>query len=110
MLTLQKIGGGCYRATMENGKQSMFSRYGILKDSLSRTYFDATAELVDGGVLFHGAKRDLSVYVEQLDKGFQLKIPLTKDERLFGLGDANRDSVKDPNMIYVGQVLTVPAA
>ena len=93
MLTLQKIGGGCYRATMENGKQSMFSRYGILKDSLSRTYFDATAEIIEKGVLFHGAKRDLSVYVEQLDKGFQLKIPLTKDERLFGLGDANRDSV-----------------
>ena len=93
MLTLQKIGGGCYRATMENGKQSMFSRYSILKDSLSRTYFDATAEIIEKGVLFHGAKRDLSVYVEQLDKGFQLKIPLTKDERLFGLGDANRDSV-----------------
>ena len=93
MLTLQKIGGGCYRATMENGKQSMFTRYGILKETLSKDYSSAQAELVEGGVLFHGAKRDLSVYVEQLDKGFQLKIPLTKDERLFGLGDANRDSV-----------------
>ena len=93
MLTLQRIGGGCYRVCVKNGKQSMFSRYGILKDSLSRTYFDATAEIIEKGVLFHGAKRDLSVYVEQLEKGFQLKIPLTKDERLFGLGDANRDSV-----------------
>ena len=94
MLTLQKIGGGCYRAYLQEGKQSMFTRYGILKDSLSKDYSDATAEVAEDGVLFHGVKRDLAVSVEQFgDKGFQIKIPLAKDERLFGLGDANRDSV-----------------
>ena len=77
MLTLQKIGGGCYRAYLQGGKQSMFTRYGILKDSLSKDYSDATAEVAEDGVLFHGVKRDLAVSVEQFgDKGFQIKIPL----------------------------------
>ena len=93
MLQLKKIGNGCYRACLEKGKQSMFSRYGILKENLSRDYADCTAELVQNSVLLHGVKRDVCVTVEQFEKGFQLKIPLEKKERLFGLGDANRDSV-----------------
>ena len=94
MVQLKKIGAGCYRAFLQNGKASMFSRYGILKESLSKDYADCLAESNEKGVLLHGVKRDVSVFVEQFgDKGFQLKIPLTKDERLFGLGDANRDSV-----------------
>ena len=94
MVQLKKIGAGCYRAFLQNGKASMFSRYGILKEALSKDYADCSAEGSEEGVLFHGVKRDVSVFVEQFgDKGFQLKIPLAKDERLFGLGDANRDSV-----------------
>jgi hypothetical protein len=32
----------------------MFSRYGILKEKLSKDYADCTAELQEGGVLLHG--------------------------------------------------------
>lgn len=93
MLRLKKIGNGCYRTVLQNGKASMFSRYGILKEGLSRDYSDCVAELVENSVLLHGEKRDVCIAVEQFEKGFQLKIPVGKEERLFGLGDANRDSV-----------------
>ena len=93
MLSLKKIGNGCCRTVLQNGKASMFSRYGILKEGLSRDYSDCVAELVENSVLLHGEKRDVCIAVEQFEKGFQLKIPVGKEERLFGLGDANRDSV-----------------
>lgn len=94
MLQLKKIGSGCYHVTLENGKASMFTRYGILNETLSKEYADCTAEIQENVLLLHGVKRDLSVLVEQFgEKGFQLTLPLEKGERLFGLGDANRDSV-----------------
>ncbi|MBP3422206.1 MAG: hypothetical protein J6K86_00405, partial [Clostridia bacterium] len=94
MLQIKKIGGGCYHVSLENGKASMFTRYGILNETLSKEYADCTAEIQENVLLLHGVKRDLSVLVEQFgEKGFQLTLPLEKGERLFGLGDANRDSV-----------------
>ncbi|MBR1974977.1 MAG: glycoside hydrolase family 31 protein [Clostridia bacterium] len=94
MLILKKIGNGGYRVTMKNGKTSMLTRYGILNDELRRDYSNCEAETIEEGVLLRGTKRDVNFSVDNFkDGGFQIRIPLTKEERLFGLGDANRDSV-----------------
>ena len=94
MLCLEKLRGGVYHVRAEKGKTSMFTRYGILKEDISRDYADCSAERTDGGVTFGCKKRDVAVAVAEYgDKGFCLHIPLTKDERIFGMGDANRDSV-----------------
>ena len=94
MLQLKKIGESGYRVTTENGRKSMLTRYGFLQDKLSRKYADCAAEITESGVSFHGAKRDLDIAVQNNNGGgFQIKIPLEKKERLFGMGDANRDSV-----------------
>ena len=94
MLSIKKIGNGGFRVTVEGGKKSMFTRYGILKDELRREYSDSKAELTESGVVLRGTKRDVEFDVENFQNGgFQIRIPLQKQERLFGLGDANRDSV-----------------
>ena len=94
MLQLKKIGESGYRITTKNGKASMLTRYGFLQDGFARTYAKCNAELTEKGVLFHAEKRDVEILVQNYaDGGFALKIPLTKKERLFGMGDANRNSV-----------------
>ena len=94
MLQLKKIGESGYRVTTKNGGKSMLTRYGFLDDNLSRLYAPCDAELTDNGVLFRGAKHTLEVTVKNISGGgFEIKIPLKRDERLFGMGDANRDSV-----------------
>ena len=71
----------------------MLSRYGILDNKLKRSYADCSAEICDTGVVMHGAKRDVSVDIATFAGGYTLEIPLTEKERLFGMGDANRDSI-----------------
>ena len=94
MLLLKKIGNGGYRVTLENGHKGMYNRYGVLKDELSREYSNATAEITTKGVLLHGTKRAVDFQVENFQSGgFQIRIPLRKEERLFGMGDANRDNI-----------------
>ena len=94
MLKIKEIGKGGYHVTVDGGKVGMFTRYGILKDGLSRDYADCKAELTEKGAVLHGAKRSVEFLVNNYKKGgFQIRIPLEKKERLFGLGDANRDSV-----------------
>ena len=94
MLNLKNIGRGGYRVTVAGGQRSMFTRYGILKDTLSRDYAPCKAEIDEKGMVLHGVKRDVEFLVENYQGGgFQIRIPLDKKERLFGLGDANRDSM-----------------
>ncbi|MBE5746958.1 MAG: glycoside hydrolase family 31 protein [Clostridiales bacterium] len=94
MLQLKKIGESGYRVTTENGHASMLTRYGFLRDELSRTYAPCRAEITENGVRFQSGKRDVAVAVKNMNGGgFELKIPLRDKERLFGMGDANRDSV-----------------
>lgn len=94
MLILKKIGNGGYRVTLDGAKAGMLTRYGVLNDELRRDYSNCEAETTEEGVLLRGTKRDVNFSVDNFkDGGFQIRIPLTKEERLFGLGDANRDSV-----------------
>ena len=94
MLTYQSIGKGGFRLSSDSGRESLLSRYGILKNSLRRTYSETAALTLDGNTAtLTGARHDVSITVEEMSCGFFISIPLGKGERLFGLGDATRDAV-----------------
>lgn len=94
MLQLKKIGQSAYRITTEQGRASMLTRYGFVQDELSRAYAACSAELTEQGVRFSAEKAVKEIAVQNVaGGGFEIKIPLAKKERLFGMGDANRDSV-----------------
>ena len=94
MLQLKKIGQSAYRITTEQGRASMLTRYGFVQDELLRAYAACSAELTEQGVRFSAEKAVKEIAVQNVaGGGFEIKIPLAKKERLFGMGDANRDSV-----------------
>ena len=94
MLTYESIGKGGFRLTSDTGRESLLSRYGILKNTLARTYSEsATLKISGNTAVLGGARRDVLITVEEHSCGFAVSIPLRKGERLFGLGDATRDAV-----------------
>ena len=94
MLTYESIGKGGFRLTSDTGRESLLSRYGILKNTLARTYSEsATLKISGKTAVLGGARRDVLITVEEHSCGFAVSIPLRKGERLFGLGDATRDAV-----------------
>ncbi len=94
MLVIKKLGDGAFHIQANEKSSGMLSRYGILKDSLTRHYAECSAELTESGVLMHGAVRDLIVNITEMRHGgYRLDIPVTEKERFFGIGDATRDSV-----------------
>ena len=94
MLTYQSIGKGGFRLMSDSGRESLLSRYGILKNSLRRTYSETAALTLDGNTAtLSGARRDVTLTLEEMSCGFSISIPLREGERLFGLGDATRDAV-----------------
>lgn len=94
MLTYQSIGKGGFRLTSDTGRESLLSRYGILTNTLRRTYSESATLTLNGNTaVLGGAHRDVSITVEEHSCGFAVSIPLREGERLFGLGDATRDAV-----------------
>ncbi len=94
MLEIKKIGNGCYRVTTAEGKPTMLTRYGFLIERLARDYSDCAVENSQKGVYFYSQKKEMEISIANMQGGgFELRIPLGKKERLFGMGDANRDSV-----------------
>lgn len=90
----EKLGNGAFHFHEKKVSDGMLSRYGILENELRRSYAECSAKITDTGVFMHGAKRDVSVNITTVDGGgYMLEIPLTEKERLFGMGDANRDSL-----------------
>ena len=94
MFQLQRINEGSYRITTKKGKRSMLSRYGFLSENAQKSYGSCIVTIENDLVKFKNEKKDVSISVSNSDgKGFQVVIPLDVEERLFGMGDANRDSV-----------------
>lgn len=94
MLTVKSLGEGGFRVTSDSSRESLLSRYGILKDTLRRSYCRDAAVTVNGGtVTLTGPSHEVSVTITEYASGFRLDIPLRPGERLFGLGDATRDAV-----------------
>ena len=94
MVSIKKIGDGAFHIQTDGKSLGMLSRYGFLNDSLSRSYAECSAELCDGGMVMHGAERDVEVRITEMKLGgYRLDIPLADGERFFGIGDANRDTL-----------------
>ncbi|MBQ3553148.1 MAG: glycoside hydrolase family 31 protein [Clostridia bacterium] len=67
---------------------SMLTRYHILNDG------DAEAMSFDSNsAVFAAGKRELSISFTKKGKGFEVRIPLSAKERIFGGGDATKKSV-----------------
>lgn len=92
--TVKKLTEGIFHIQTEGKYAGMLSRYGLLNDNVVGTYAESSVEIADNNVILHGSKRDVFVKITRMSKtGYRLDIPLTERERLFGLGDANRDNV-----------------
>ena len=81
----EKLGDDLWRVRMSrDGKwtESALNRYGIIE----RFPVQATSASLDFGVVKAGAK--------QIGKGFELRFPLADGERVYGLGDAGRESLE----------------
>ena len=88
---------------------SLLNKYGVLKDEdearlytvdeakdnteISDSAYTLEIEEKEGRLRFKGSKRQLEVCVSLNGEGFSLSIPITKTERLFGLGDETREQI-----------------
>lgn len=67
---------------------SMLTRYNILRDG------DAETTIFEGSsVEFKTKNRTLTVSYENVGKGFEIRIPLSKSERIYGGGDSQRETI-----------------
>ena len=92
--TVKKLTEGIFHIQTKGKSLGMLSRYGLLNDNVSGSYACSSITTSDDTLVLHGAKREVSVKITRMNKtGYRLDIPLSEHERLFGLGDANRDNV-----------------
>jgi len=83
-MKVERFGENVWRVRQDrNGTwpDSMLNRYGIIEAKAPTE----TSAMLPAGPVMPTAK--------QVGKGFELRFPLAKDERLYGLGDANRDNL-----------------
>lgn len=67
---------------------SMLTRYGIFNDR------GANEECFEGNTAhFDGGKRKIDVFFSKVNNGFEIKIPLSENERIFGGGDVTRERI-----------------
>lgn len=92
MLNIIKTGDGSYHVYEGDREASMLYRYGILTPD-SECEADNVCRQSDGKIYFDAKKKTVEIHSEYMTSGFRIKIPLEKDERLFGLGDATRENV-----------------
>ena len=94
MLQVKKLGDGGFRVFSDSGRESLLSRYGILSDTLRRSYCPEATVTVDGGTaVLKTPNRTVVLTVTEFSRGFRIDVPLRSGERFFGLGDATRDAV-----------------
>lgn len=97
--------------TSKNGVygEPLLTKYGIIDNSDKTDIYKSTdndeyAEITDDTykllvakktetLRFEGSKRSVFLDINENDEGFKIRIPITAEERLFGLGDESRDSV-----------------
>ncbi len=92
MINIIKTAPDSYHIFEGERNESMLYRYGILTSD-SELAADDICTTKDNCIHFCAGKRDLDISVEHLSCGFKLRIPLSENERLFGLGDATRENV-----------------
>lgn len=68
--------------------ESMLSRYGILQDGNEKAIpFESNSIVLAAG------KRSVEINFEKKAEGFEIRIPLSKKERIFGGGDSTREHI-----------------
>ena len=109
---LRAVEKGIFRVRVSHDgeyTESLMSRYNILRESgeAAEASFDGTAltlggvtlTATDGSLQVSGTKEKLCISFDGFEgkpyksRGFTLTASLTKDERLFGLGDESRKSI-----------------
>jgi len=110
-LTVDALAEGIWRVRLRcdaRQRESMLTRYGILKSDLGPVdareeggglaVGDSCARFAEGRITFSLKDRALCLDVSDTmaafrHEGFRLRVPLKADERLFGLGDEDRTKV-----------------
>lgn len=92
MFNIKKTAVNSYHIYEGDRNDAMLYRYSILKQDTDEEC-DGIEIKTDNCVRFDAVKRALEIDCEHTDYGYKLRIPLSKKERLFGLGDATRKNV-----------------
>ncbi|MBE6650703.1 MAG: glycoside hydrolase family 31 protein [Ruminococcaceae bacterium] len=92
MLEVKYLEKGALHINEGNAERSMLYRYNVLKKDSYGTDI-GICEICEHKVIVH-AKREVEIEVIKRGQGFGLTIPMSDDERFFGMGDATRDTVE----------------
>ena len=92
MLEIKYLKNGSVHINEGNPERSMLYRYGILeKDSTGED--TGICKGIDNKITL-SAKRVVEISAEKKSYGYRLTIPMSSEERFFGMGDATRESVE----------------
>lgn len=92
MLEVKYLEKGALHINEGNAERSMLYRYNVLKKDTNGADL-GICEIYENKVIVH-AKREVEIEVIKRVQGFGLTIPMSDDERFFGMGDATRDTVE----------------
>ena len=102
LLDIEAVSSGIYRIRFIRNKrqrESMLTRYGIVKTELDGSgtleKVKVSGMKIEFAAFNYGLTLDLSAASgeEYEEEGFQFDVPLLETDRLFGLGDENRDVI-----------------
>lgn len=91
-LILRKVSDSVFHVSEAEKPSSMLSRYGIINNPETPICKDDLLSYENGRISF-GAKRNVEITISKFKKDYELTVPLTADERLYGGGDSNRENV-----------------
>ena len=91
-LKIFQVGKNAYHVRSTDESKSMLSRYGILKGQDVPVADSAYIRIVGDSVVF-GVKREVTFSLKEYKDGYSITAQLSNKERLFGLGDSNRERI-----------------
>lgn len=91
-MNITKVSDGVYHIYINDKNSSMLYRYGILTPDYALEADDGCID-ADGRIILSTPRRQTEFMYETKSKGYELSIPLSKSERLFGGGDASRENL-----------------
>ena len=92
-LSLLKINESVFHVREGEKSLSMLSRYGVLKEEGSPAQNCEAISVEGGEVTFSSKKRKIGFSVDRYGDRFTIEAKMAADERLYGLGDSNREGI-----------------
>jgi len=92
MLIIKNLGNGIYHINEGDSDRSMLYRYGILKRDCEMEKDDICTTEDERVKLI--AKREVEISAEKKETHIRLTIPMSENERFFGMGDATRKALQ----------------